>query len=591
MWQSDPRKVSDAVFSRRAFILLFMKIIVIAVIVIRLLILQIFKAKSYKTLSDQNRIKFIIIHPPRGIIKDTNGNPLAYNKEVYKVYFYKQKGQPAAAILEPVFNILGLQAKRRAALLKKVKSASYFQAIVIEDNSSWEHLSRIEAETYRLPGVFIEKAFTRYYPLKENAAQVIGYIGLPTKKESVLYELQYAKEAKVGKAGIEKQLNQSLLGQFGAKRVEVNAHRIIVRDLSIDPCSPGNDISLTIDGAVQDHLYKLLRSSNSAASVIDIKTGNILAMCSLPSFNPNIFATEFDAAELESLMKNKNSPFLNKVIGKAYPPGSAWKIVTLLAILEAGISPEQTVFCNGSIQVGNRMFKCARATGHGQVDAFKALPLSCNCYFYKMGIKAGADNIHKVAQLLGYGQKTGIELDGEVPGLNPNKLWKLNSLRNKWTHGDTANTSIGQGFVLTTPLQLLMMTSRVVSGKMVCPSILKDRAKHGPVADLPFQSANLEVIKRGLESVMNDPIGTSYAARITDKRFLMGGKTGTAQVISKDTMNGGRFSKALRSHSIFTGYAPIHDPNYAVVVIAENAGWGSSTAAPIARDVLLFVQR
>jgi penicillin-binding protein 2 len=588
MWQSDPSKISNKIFSRRAFILLFIKILIITVIVIRLLILQIFKAKSYKTLSDKNRIKFIIIQPPRGLIKDANGEALAYNKEVYKVYFYKQKGQAVDAILKPVFDILDSPIKRRISLLKKAKSASYFQPIVIDDNASWDDISRIEAETYRLPGVFVEKAFTRYYPLKDTTAHILGYIGLPTKKESLLYELQHAKEAKIGKAGIERQLNQSLSGQFGAKRVEVNAHRIIIRDLSVEPCTPGIDVHLTINKDVQEYLYKLLPSSNSAAAVIEIPTGNILAMCSLPSFNPNLFSTEFDEAEWVRLMENKNSPFLNKVIGKAYPPGSAWKIVTSLAILEAGIDPEQTVLCNGSIQVGNRTFRCTHA--HGYVNAYKALPLSCNCYFYKMGIKTGVENIYNVAKLLGYGQKIGIELDGEVPGINPNKQWKTNAVRDKWTLGDTANASIGQGFILTTPLQLLMMTARVASGRMICPSILKGHEKNAAISDLPFKQVNLDIVRTGLGSVMNDPSGTSFASRISDKRFQMAGKTGTAQVISKDTM-GGKFSKSLRSHSIFTGYAPIYDPKYAVVVIADNAGWGAAAAAPIARDILLFVQR
>jgi penicillin-binding protein 2 len=207
-----------------------------------------------------------------------------------------------------------------------------------------------------------------------------------------------------------------------------------------------------------------------------------------------------------------------------------------------------------------------------------------------MGIKVGVENIYQAAKLLGCGQKIEIELEGEVPGLNPNKQWKAKALRDKWTLGDTANTSIGQGFTLTTPIQLLIMSSRVASGKMIVPSILKDHERNSIIYDLPFKQANLDIVRTGLGAVMNDPRGTSFASRITDKRFLMAGKTGTAQVISKDTM-GGRFIKSLRSHSIFTGYAPIHDPKYAVVVVADNAGWGAGTAAPIAKDILLFVQK
>jgi penicillin-binding protein 2 len=587
MWQSDHRELSSGVFSRRAFIVLFGKFLIMGAIIIRLFILQIFKAKEYKTLSDKNSIKFIIIHPRRGAIKDVHGRPLAYNKEVYKIYFYKQRGKANEAIFSSAFDLLDNPSKPRASLLKKVKTVAYLQPVIIEDNASWDSIARIEAETHRLPGVFVEKSFMRYYPLKETLAHIIGYIGLPNKKEISTYELQYAKEIKIGKAGVEKRFNPSLLGKFGAKRVEVNAHRAVVRDLAVEPGSPGADVNLTINSDIQTCLHKLLPKSNSAAAVIDLPTGNLLAMCSLPAFNPNLFSMEFDEAEWRSLMQNKHSPFLNKVIEKAYPPGSAWKVVTSLAILEAGIDPEEKIFCTGSIQIGNRVFKCAHQTAHGQVNAYNAIPLSCNCYFYKMGIKAGVENIYKVARTLGFGQKIGIELEGEVQGLNPNKLWKAKSLQENWTHGDTANTSIGQGFVLTTPLQLLMMTARVASGKTIFPSILKDHHKNFAPTDLPFKKENLNLVRAGLSDVMNNPRGTSFHARIIDKQFAMAGKTGTAQVMSKDTSRGG----GLRSHSVFIGYAPVHDPKYAAVVVADNAGWGSAIAAPIARDILLFAQK
>jgi len=592
MWQNSSRELNSTVFSRRAFILLVGKILIVGAIVIRLLILQVFKAKEYKTLSDKNRIKFILIPPKRGSIKDTDGNLLAYNKEAYKIYFYKQKGKPYKAILKSAFDILKPSAEQRSSLLKLVKGAAYLRPIVIKDNVLWNNIVKIEVESHKLPGVFVEKSFTRYYPLRENLAHVLGYTGLPNQNEIASHKLHHSREAKIGKTGIEKQLNHSLIGKFGAKKVEVNANSIIVRDLSIERSSPGNDVHLTIHAELQNLLHQLLPQSGGAAAAVEISTGNILAMCSSPSFDPNIFSTEFSELKWQELMNNKLSPFTNKVIGKAYPPGSVWKIITSLAILESGIDPEEMIFCTGSSQIGDRIFKCGKRKGHGYVNFHNALPLSCNCYFYKMGIRAGIENIHKTAQMLGVGQKIGFELSGELSGSNPNKQWKKKVFREEWTHGDTANASIGQGFVLATPLQLLMMISKVASGKIIAPSLLKEHNKNVSPLSLPFKKENLIMIRHGLINASNKSYGIGFGSRIRDKRFLMAGKTGTAQVISKDTSaEPGNFNKSLRSHSIFVGYAPIDTPKYAAVVVADNAGWGSATAAPIGRDILFAIQK
>ena len=588
MWNNDTRELSNTVFSRRAFILLVGKFIIVVVIIIRLLFLQIFKAKEYKTLSDKNSIKFIIINPSRGLIKDINGNLLAHNKEIYKVYFYKQKEKSYYETLEQVCSILDLSLKNRSSVLKSLEKAPYLQPVVVKDNIDWETIVKIETASYKLPGAFVEKSFVRYYPWEERLAHVLGYTGLPNKKEIETYKLQYVQKAKIGKSGIEEQFNQSLIGKFGAKKVEVNANRIIVRDLSVEPSIPGKDLDLTINIGVQNFLYNLLHKSNGAAAIIEIATGNILAMCSLPSFDPNIFSLEFDEMQWNSMIQDKHSPFTNKVIAKAYPPGSTWKVITALAILEAGIDPREKILCNGSIYVGNRQFKCWKKEGHGYVDLHDAIPFSCNCYFYKMGIKAGIENIHKVAHALGFGQKVGIELRGEVQGINPNKLWKANSSYGSWTYGDTANSSIGQGFVLATPFQLLMMISRVASGKMVFPSLLKGHQKNFSLTDLPFKEENLEIIRNGLVNAINNQHGTAFAARIREEQFLMAGKTGTAQVVSRDAE---KERGASRSHSVFIGYAPLNNPKYATVIVADNAGWGSATAAPIGRDVLLFAQK
>lgn len=583
------RELSHELFSRRAFILLIGKFIIAFVIIVRLFTLQILKGKNYNTLSEKNRIKLIPLLPRRGTIKDLNGNPLAQDILTHRAYFYKQKGKPVESTLKQALEMLDLPTNKTNVLFKTVQRAPYLQPILLKDNISWDSLTKIESNLYNLPGVYIENSFVRHYPLKENLAHVLGYMGLPSTDEVDLYKLHSNVDTKIGKTGIEKLLNPSLIGSIGSRKVEVNANRIIVRTLHTDEGIPGKDITISIHSSLQKFVHSKIIDKQACLAVIDVSTGNLLAACSTPSFDPNIFAGNFDDKTWQSVSTNKGAPLINKLIGKSYPPGSTWKIITALAALEAGIDPEEKILCNGHVYVGDRMFHCWKEDGHGYVNFYNSLPQSCNCYFYKMGLRIGIENIFNTADILGMGKKTGFELPGEVNGTNPNKEWKLQILKRPWAYGDTANASIGQGFVLATPLQLLTMVGRVTTGKIIYPSLLKKEDASNYSA-LPFKEENLKLIQTALTNVFNDPHGTGFGARIKEPEFAMAGKTGTAQVISKNIASE-LLKDPLRSHSLFVGYAPAHSPKYACVVVAENAGWGSVTAGPIGRDVLLFAQK
>jgi penicillin-binding protein 2 len=583
----DPLK---SIFSRRAFILLLGKITIAFLIITRLFTLQIYKGKNYKTLSDKNRIKLIPLQPRRGTIMDTKGIPLAEDVLSYKSYFYKQKGVQNDAVLEETMDTLALHEEKKRELRKAIKRVPYLYPIAIQDNLSWAALARIESKLYKLPGVYINKSYIRTYPLGKSCAHVLGYLGMPNQAEITLYGLQHAKEARIGKAGAEALLNPVLIGKAGNKKVEVDANRVIVRTLTTDESTSGLDVRLTIDSELQKFLYDRLENRIACASVMEIPTGRLLALCSTPAFDPNLFATNFDNLAWQSLIKNKDSPLINKVIGKAYPPGSTWKVITALAILEAGIDANETVLCKGYIEIGNRKFHCAKTSGHGHVNLHDALTCSCNCYFYKMGIKAGLEAIANTARILGMGERSYLELPQEISGIIPSKELKLSkSGKSAWTQGDTANVAIGQGFVLATPIQLLIMIARLAGGKAVIPSLLKDRKEH-KFDSLPFSFQNLELVRTALMNVFNSKEGTGFASRIKEEEFMMAGKTGTAQVISQNTPSD-ILKKSLRSHSIFVGYAPVYNSTYACVVVAENAGWGSITAGPIGSDTLLFAQK
>jgi penicillin-binding protein 2 len=585
--------LKDQVFSRRAFFILCCKLGVAVILVVRLFFLQISKFSQYKTLSDKNRIKLLLLEPFRGSIKDRNDVSIAENQNNYKVYFYKQRHVPYEETLAQIFSLLRMSREFQEEILKKVANSSYVYPILVKDNMNWDQIALIEGNQYQLPGVYVDKGYVRHYPYKEVFTHVVGYMGVPRRDELQRYSLYNAQGFKIGKTGIESLANGELIGKFGSKKVEVNAARVVVREFAANKSERGSDVKLTFDARLQKFVYDSLPKDGATATVMDIKTGEVLAMVSTPSFDANIFSNKtMDKNTWDHIVKNKSHLFTNRSIAKLYPPGSIWKIVVALAILEHGISPNDHVNCNGHFQLGNHTYRCWKNSGHGVVDLNLAIMQSCNVYFYEMSLKVGIAAIYKIAHELGFGDVIGLDIPGEVKGLNPNKAWKAKYYKHDWVMGDTVNSSIGQGFTSVTPIQIVTMLSRVASSRKVTPKILMSNVKEEKNETLAIKQESLNTVKQALYNVFNQPGGLGYNIRIPDAQYAIAGKSGTAQIVSRDTsFLSTKDNKAVKSHALFAGYGPFHDPKYAVVVAVDNVGWGVQNAVPIGREILYFTQK
>lgn len=587
--QKDNSKKANK-FSRRVFMLTTAKWAIFFIFFCRMFYLQIIKQSDYKTQSDKNSISAILLEPERGKILDRNDVEIANNQTCYRLALYKQKRTNTKDLVAKLNELFSFNQEEYNELEKKVKSAHYLRPTTIIDKLSWNDVCKFEEKARDITDAYIATGNNRHYPMGSLFAHITGYMGAATHKDTEKLNIKLPKEIKVGKSGVEKTFEQSLLGSFGMKKVEVNAYRVVIREISEQPTTPGKDLKLAIDSKLQAFAYSKLENNVGSVVVLDAQNGKVLTMLSTPSFDPNILSEKISSETWESLVKNKNLPLTNKTITSLYPPGSTFKIATSIAILSQGIDPEQKILCTGSTDIGGRTFKCWKKDGHGYVDFHKAVAASCNCYFYIMGTRAGIDSIYDIASKLGLGKKTNIQLTNESAGILPCKQWKNTQFKQNWYVGDTVNATIGQGYVLTTPIQLALMTARITSGTALSPDILYEGKNINEALDIPAE--HLQMIRQGLSNVFNSPYGTSYKNRVENPDFAIAGKTGTAQVISQDTAtNSNIFAKHHRSHSIFTGFGPANNPKYCCTVIIDNAGWGSSHAAPLAKDVLLFAMQ
>lgn len=578
----------NLMFSRRSFILVIIQFFIVFFLAIRLFFLQIIKSKTYTTLSENNRIKFFLLEPKRGIIRDNSDVVLAENRINYQLYFYKQKNQNSDEILKKIFSMLNFDINEINDISKLVKNSHYLYPVLLRDNLSWSHVIKIESDNHNLSGVYVSKGYIRYYPMKRMFAHTVGYVGIPTKEEVERYLLHHAGAFRIGKTGIEKEYNQKLIGEFGFKKVEVNAYRSVIRELDQEQSISGQDMSITINHKLQERVYNLLSDNGGAAVVMDVKTGEILSMVSKPSFDPNIFSSSISHNDWGDIIKNRKHPLNNRTISTLYPPGSIWKAVTSLAILNKRIDAKRTVYCSGSTKVGTQEYKCWKSVGHGHMNLNQALMHSCNIYFYEMGREAGIDALHHAAHSLGFGAKTGINLPGELEGINPSRHWKEKTYNANWRIGDTINAAIGQGYDLVTPIQLASMMARISTGFKVKPILHSQELTENKAERLNVPEKNLEILRESLSNVFNHKEGNGYNSRIKDNQFMLAGKSGTAQVVSGDTVKAS--NRKLKSHSVFAGYAPVDDPRYSIAVVSENAGWGMVTSAPIGIDILYFAQ-
>lgn len=567
-------------FDRRSALFLTGGALLTSALVLRMLQMQVFNYKEYTRKSQNNSFRIQATMPQRGNILSASGSVISRDVQIYRIYIIPEETDDINSLVDIVSKELNLRQKTIDRIWKTIKKQRAFQPVLITENSNWNVLAGLVAKN--IPGIHITDGFSRMYELGPAGAQIFGYVGAP--KKSVPNNPFFT----MGITGLERRFDEEMAGTTGQQVFITNAVGRITGEDKTQFIKPivGNDIKTTIRENVQKVLYDSLALHSAGCGVVlDIENGDILAMASTPSYNPNNFKTDDGEEYISSLLQNIGKPFMNKTIEGLYPPGSTFKIIVALAALESGaISPNEKVFCPGFWEYGNHKYHCWEKHGHGYVDLYGALKHSCDIYFYQLALKIGIDVIKYMALKLGLNQKYMDDvLAHEMPGILPDRKWKEKNVGSSWVHGDTIISGIGQGFILTNCLQLAVMMARVASNKEVVPHLMWTNKK-SKFKSLGLQEKNLRHVLTGLEQVTQKG-GTASGSAINVNGKKMGGKTGTSQVrnISKQERKTGvltteQLAWNLRNHGLFVGYAPTDKPKYAVCVIMEHAG-GSSPAA------------
>jgi penicillin-binding protein 2 len=545
-------------FTRRALILMYLKGLLSLILGINIYNIQILSGNKYTVLSDKNRIRVNFLEPQRGLIVDRNGEVIVDNNVLYTASIATEAYKDIDSILKelkPICQTLPIKSNNQSQ-------------IVLCTNLQWDQVAKIESNITINQIVRINQSHKRVYLYNNLLSYITGYIGIPSKKD--VENNPNINDFAVGKDGLEMSCEDNLKGTYGIQKVEVNAFGKEVREISTQHSIPGQIVKTSIDLKLQQKIAEINGDNRGIHIAIDLKAGEILAMYSSPGYDPNLFTDGIQSKEWNKLMRDPEKPLLNKSILSLYPPGSTFKMITLLSILKSGIKANESVLCTGEINIGRRVFHCWKKYGHGYVNGYTALENSCNIYFATQGMKAGIDIMSSVAKIFGIGMKTDIELPSESTGLMPTKQWKKAKKNQVWTFGDTVNVSIGQGDILTTPIQLAIMTARIATGKFIKPTLLCNQNNSFKSIDA-INSLHLQMVRDSMYNVMKNHHW---------ENLKIAGKTGTAQVISKRDATG-----KFKDHSMFVGFAPYDKPKYAVVSIAENAGWGADTALPMTKKI------
>ncbi len=593
-------------FSRRIAMLAGGKLLLCGVLAGRMYYLQVIESERFNALADENRFSLRLLEPPRGRIVDRFGAPLAVNSQNYRVMMVSEDAASVGIgeTLARLSSIVPMSDAEVRKILREISRNRSFVPITIRENIAWEEVAKVEVNAPDLPGISIDEGRSRFYPHADDLAHILGYVGKVSEKEKTDDRLLELPGFRIGKSGMEKVHDLALRGTGGSSKVEVNAYGRVIREHERREGLAGAEVRLTIDLALQKEANRLLSEEKSAAAVVmDVHTGDVLALSSMPSFDPNAFARGLSSKEWRALVNDPHTPLNNKAISGRYAPGSTFKMIVGLAALERGIVNSETeIFCEGHLEFGDGRFHCWKRRGHGTMNLHSAIQQSCDVYFYETARRIGIDRIAEMARRFGIGVETGLDLPGESKGLMPTKAWKRKALNRPWHQGETLIAGIGQGYVLTTPLQLCVMTARMVNGgRKVIPRLTLlpggRRNVEEESASVGVSQTHLSQMLKAMDSVNNSPLGTAYKARIKDPAFAMGGKTGTSQVrrISRAEREKGVLKNAelpwdQRDHALFVGYAPVHQPRYAVSVVVQHGGGGSAVAAPIARDILQIAQ-
>ncbi len=581
--------------TRRGFVLGSVQLGLVGVLASRMRFMQVEQADQFRLLADENRINVRLIPPARGLIYDRNGLPIATNKQTYRISIVREDAGDVAEVIARVAALVRLDPGDVERALKEIKRRSAFVPVTLADNLSWNDIAEIAVNAPALPGITPEVGLTRQYPLTEDYAHIIGYVGpvsdYDLKRLNDPDPLLQIPKFQIGKSGAEAKLEKALRGKAGTKRIEVNSIGRIMRELGRQEGQAGANIQLTINSQLQNYVQARLAGESAAAVVIDTETGDLVAIGSTPSFDPNKFVTGISYDDYNDLLENKYRPLANKAVQGTYPPASTFKTITALAALNEGvIDARETVRCKGYIEVGNRKFHCWKRSGHGNINLINSLKSSCDVYYYEMAQRTGIEKIAEMAKKFGLGTKYPIPMSAVARGLMPNKAWKLKNRGQEWVVGDSLNASIGQGFVHASPLQMAVMTARIATGRAVTPRLVKSvngvEQPSGAGEKLDVNENHLRLVRKGMFAVVNKSGGTARRSRIVTDEYRMAGKTGTAQVSNSRVKNRDVVWEK-RDHAIFICFAPYDNPRYAVSVVVEHGGGGSKAAAPIARDIIL----
>ena len=631
-------------FSRRAVLLGGIQLGILGLVVNHLYKIQVRDAKKYSLLSDSNRFNFSLIPSSRGSIYDREGRILATNTGTFDVEVIPERLKDIQKTLYDLSNLIPLNENEIKSVLNESKKQKSFIPIIIKSNIDRQTISKIAINIPHLPGINIQKNERRIFPQGSLAVHITGYVGRVSKSEQKENSPElFLPGFRIGKSGIELQYDKEMRGISGEKRVEVNSLGKVIRSSIEKETVKGKDFNLSLDVELQTKALRRLQAGNDhlvnvnsveaqsilnknksfawqlrddrnyinknkegsfvlpesgSVVVMDVETGEVIVSASAPTYDPNKFDPGISASDWQMLSNHPRNPLINKAISGQYPPGSTFKMMVALAALEAGVITSKTKsFCSGHIEVGDMKFHCWKKLGHGSVNVIDAIAQSCDVFFYEIALKTGINKIAKISREFGLGLPTGLNLPGEKGGLIPDRDWKLREKQKVWRPGETIIAGIGQGYVLVTPMQLALMTARIANGgKKIIPTLIKHDGKiSNNFLNTVISKDNLNIIKKAMESVTLDEFGTGRTFRLGKKGVEMAGKTGTVQVRRISTTERESEEGVIknedriwewRDHALYVGYAPMEKPKYAISVIVEHGGSGSSKAGPIARDIM-----
>ena len=613
--------IKSKLISRRMFLITAAQAVVMVGLVGRLISLQINQATKYKSLSDKNRFREWKLAPERGVIRDFFNKDLASNEPLYQVHLIPENTKDLSNLFVRLKAILNISETKVSYLKRTISKQKPWEPVIVSENLSWSDFSRINLFLHELEGVEPIVSVARTYP-DNSSAHILGYVSQISKKD--LQTKKYLKDQSVpgmaiGKTGLERKLDEKIIGKVGYQRYEVNAYGKRIREILINTGQVGESFKTTLDYEVQKYTNELLKDKAGAVCVMDVFNGDIVSLVSSPTFEPNAFVHGLDKKYWDSLIKDEKKPLTNKAISGLYPPGSTIKTLVALSALENGIiKPLDSFRCKGKIELYGEKFHCWEKKGHGIVNLRKGIQRSCDVYFYEVARKLGVDRLSETAKKFGLGKKVLNDFAEERSGVVPNTKWKKKFIGQNWYLGETLHSGIGQGYFQSTPIQLCLMTAQIANGGFeIKPRILNDEKNNNLRNYLKFKNENpnqplptdllvsnfdlkplfknqehINLIEDAMYSSSNEPGGTSYRHRFENPKYTFAGKTGSSQIK--------RFTEAQREaevkqkdieykdrdHALFVAFAPYKNPQYAISVVVEHGGSGSSSAAPVAKKII-----